>query len=45
MVLFSGRLVSPAECIVGNIGSNVCITAAGAPFGYVIMPFGHKARK
>jgi hypothetical protein len=31
MVLFSGRLVSPAMCIVGNIGSNVCITAAAAP--------------
>jgi hypothetical protein len=24
-------LVSPAMCIVGNIGSNVCITAASAP--------------
>src|SRR6476620_6370424 len=31
MVLFLGRLVSPARCIVGNIGSNVCITAAAAP--------------
>src|SRR5438270_6509493 len=25
------RSVSPAKCIVGNIGSNVCITAASAP--------------
>jgi hypothetical protein len=44
MVLFSGRLVSPAMCIVGNIGSNVSITAASDPW-YLIMPFGHAARK
>jgi hypothetical protein len=44
MVLFLGRLVSPAMCIVGNIGSNVCITAVVGPW-YRIMPFGHKTRK
>jgi hypothetical protein len=31
MVLFLGRLVSPAMCIVGNIGSNVCITGVVGP--------------
>jgi hypothetical protein len=37
-------LVSPAKCIVGNIGSIVCITAVAAPW-YVIMSFGHNTCK